>query len=478
MRAQTISVGNNMKIIVSALCSLWLGSFSLNAQADQHNNSALFQQKALTMLQKSVAIRTTESAGLVPELAAYLAGEFIAAGFAQADVQLLPMANTAALVVRYRGDGRSGKKPILLSAHMDVVEALAADWQRDPFTLIEENGYYFGRGASDNKFDLSVLSATLMRLKQEQFVPARDIILALSGDEEGQMLTTSALAGKHRALIDAEFAIVADGGGGQLSEQGEPISFVVENAEKTYATFEMTAHNPGGHSSLPRTDNAIRDVSSAVNKLFNYQFPVQSSALTRSYYTQTAALVGGAIGEAMLKFANNDKDQAAIDTLRQVPEYAGSLATTCVTTMLKGGHAENALAQSATATINCRIFPGVGVAKTLEQLKTVVKNEQLSWRVLDQPLESDASPMRDDVMNAIRQAVHLSYPGLPIIPSMASGASDALHFRSVGIPSYTFSGIFMKPSDNYAHGLNERVPTATLPVAMTMWYSILTELTK
>lgn len=454
--------------LLTALCT-----FSSQVSADDQQ---AWEAKALEMLKTSVAMRTAEGFGLVPELARYLKVEFEQAGFAPEDVTLLPFGETAALVVRYKGDGSSGKKPILLSAHMDVVDALPEDWERDPFTLIEENGYYFGRGVSDNKFGVAVLSNTLMRLKAERFMPGRDIILALSGDEESSMFTTSQLATTYRDLIDAEFALVADGGGGQLDENGQAIAFSVDSAEKTYASFEMTSHNPGGHSSLPRPDNAIADLSRAILKISEFRFPVETSPLTESYFRQTADLVGGETGAAMKQFANNPDDAQAVAILRSEPQYAGSTGTTCVTTMLKGGHAENALPQSATATVNCRIFPGVGVENTLNTLKQVVANDSITWTTLDEPIESPASPLRDDVFDAITHAVQASYPGLPVIPHMASGASDAMHFRAVGIPSYTFSGIFMKASDEFAHGLNERVPTATLPVAMSMWYSILTEL--
>ncbi|WP_417318607.1 M20/M25/M40 family metallo-hydrolase [Emcibacter sp.] len=468
-----------MKKILTGVLGMILvaGQVATPANASKEEKQP-FQDKALEMLKKTVSIRSVEGTGSVPEVAQYLAAEFKKAGFPDEDIHLLSMEGTAALVVRFKGDGRLGKKPILLSAHMDVVDALPEDWERDPFTLIEEGGYYFGRGSSDNKFGVSVLSATLMRLKAEGYVPGRDIVLALSGDEESLMATTRALATTYRNLTDAEFALVADGGGGQLNEEGVAVSYTVDSAEKTYATFEMKATNPGGHSSLPRKDNAIKDLSEALNKIFSYEFPVMSSELTRAYFSKTAPLIGGEIGEAMSRFAKNPDDKKAVVLLRSRPEYTGSTGTTCIPTMLRGGHAENALPQSAVATVNCRIFPGVGVQKTLDTLKKVVGNDALEWTVLDEPLESDASPIRDDVFTAIANGVHASYPGLPIIPHMASGASDALHFRAVGIPSYTFSGIFMKVSDEYAHGLNERVPVATLPVALKMWHSILTELTK
>lgn len=460
------------RVLITAIIA---GQVALSSQAFA-DDSQKWDAKALEMLKTSVAMRTAEGFGLVPQLAAYLKTEFEQAGFAAEDVQLIPIDKTAVLIVRYKGDGSSGKKPILLSAHMDVVDALPQDWERDPFTLVEENGYYFGRGVSDNKFGMSVLSATLMRLRAEGFVPSRDIILALSGDEESKMFTTRQLANEYRPLIDAEFALVADGGGGHLDEDGNAIAFSVDSAEKTYASFEMTSHNPGGHSSLPRPDNAIVDLANAILKISAFQFPVVASPLTTAYFSQTADLIGGDMGTAMKKFAANPQDTEAVAILRTEPQYGGSTGTTCVTTMLRAGHAENALPQSATALVNCRIFPGTGVENTLNMLKQVVSNNSITWVTLDEPMDSEVSPLREDVFGAITNAVQESYPGLPVIPHMASGGSDALHFRSVGIPSYTFSGIFMKASDEYAHGLNERVPTATLPVAMNMWHSILTEL--
>jgi carboxypeptidase PM20D1 len=441
-------------------------------------DKAPYQDKALELLRTSVAMRTSVGLNKVPALAKWLADEFKQGGFAAEDIHLIPVDDTAALVVRYRGDGRSGKKPILLSAHMDVVDARPEDWQRDPFTLIEENGYYFGRGTADDKFSVAVLTATLLRLKAEGYVPSRDIILALSGDEETLMKSTQALSTSYRYLIDAEFALVADGGGGALDEQGNPISFMIDSAEKTYASFEMKATNPGGHSSVPRDDNAIKDLMLALNNIFNYQFPVAYSDITLSYFEQIAPMIGGELGQAMLTFAKDPNDKKALKILRNHPEYVGSTGTTCVPTMLTGGHADNALPQSATAMINCRIFPGSSIEKTLNMLKKVANNEQLQWSIYDTTLESDASPLRADVFNAVGRSIHDHYPGLPIIPHMASGASDASHFRFVGIPSYTFTGIFIKASDEFAHGLNERVPVASLPFALKMWNSVLKDLTK
>ncbi|WP_339671843.1 M20/M25/M40 family metallo-hydrolase [Dasania marina] len=436
------------------------------------------QNKALSLLRDSIAMRTVEGYGKVPELAHHLQKQFLAAGFDQQDIQILPVADTVALVVRYRARPGATQKPILLSAHMDVVDALPQDWLRDPYTLIEEDGYFFGRGVADNKFAVSVLSATFMRLKAEGYQPARDLILAFSGDEETQMLTTQALAIEHRALIDAEYAIVADGGGGLLSESGEAVSFTIDMAEKTYASFRVTASNPGGHSSLPRKDNAIYDLAQALIKLDAFQFPVMESELTREFFRQTAPLIDGELGKAMSNFVQGRNKEQAIKLLRSKPDYVGTLGTTCVATLLSAGHAENALPQSASATINCRIFPGVGVEATLDTLKKVMANNALQWQVLDSPKESDASPMRKEVFDAVARSIHPYFPDLPIIPHMASGASDALHFRAAGIPCYTLSTIFQKSSDEFAHGLNERVAVHNLPRSMGIWYALIKDISQ
>ncbi|WP_262690621.1 M20/M25/M40 family metallo-hydrolase [Kordiimonas aestuarii] len=435
-----------------------------------------FRDKAHTILRDSIAMRTVEGYHMVPKLAHYLEELFLQGGFAREDVKLIPVGDTMAMIIRYRGNDSSGKKPILLSAHLDVVQANPEDWERDPYTLVEESGYFFGRGVSDNKFAVATLSATFLRLKAEGFVPNRDLVIAFSGDEETSMTSTKLLAKKYRDLIDAEFALVADGGGGLLDKGGKAVSFTVDSAEKTYASFTVTATNPGGHSSLPRRDNAIYDLAQALVKLDAFEFPIMYSDLTRSYFAKSAPLIGGKVGDAMARFADDPADLDAAAVLREQSEYVGSTGTTCVATMLAGGHAENALPQSATATVNCRIFPGVGVDATLETLKSVVANDALRWRVLDTPDESDASPLRSDVFSTIERAVHNRYAGIPVIPHMASGASDALHFRAAGIPSYTLTGIFMKAEDEFAHGLNERVPVESLSGALQMWHQILTDL--
>ena len=456
--------------------TILIGSLILMTAASSAQTKEPFQDVAHEILKDSIAMRTVKGYGQVPKLANYLKDRFIKAGFAEDDIMLIPHEETMALIARYRGDGSSQKKAMLLSSHMDVVEALPEDWQRDPYTLIEENGFFYGRGVNDTKLSVATLVATMLRLKSEGFVPSRDIILALSGDEETYMTTTKLMSTKYRDAIDAEFAIIADGGGGQLSEEGVATSFSVDGAEKTYVTFEVTARNPGGHSSLPRKDNAIYDMTRALGKLEAHSFSVLYSDLTLAYFAKAAPMVGGEVGAAMTAFSKNPKDLKAVKILRDYPEYGGITGTTCVTTMLGAGHAENALPQSAMATVNCRVFPGVSIEEIKAELQQVMDNDSFEWAIYDSTQESDASPMRADIFEAVERAVHAEYPNIPIIPHMALGASDGSYFRAAGIPSYALTGIFIKSSDEFSHGLNERVPQQSLPTSMRLWYSLLTEL--
>ncbi len=437
-----------------------------------------YNKKAFEIYKTSVEIPSVEGRGQVPKLANYLASELRKAGFPKKDIHVLKVGETAALVVRYRGDGRSNKKPISISAHMDVVEALAKDWERDPFTLIEENGYFFGRGSSDDKAGMTAIVANFIRLKKEGWIPSRDLIIAFSGDEETSMASTKALVSQYKNLIDSEFVLNADAGGGHIGEDGStPPSFGMQAAEKTYTDLELTVTNPGGHSSRPRKDNAIYELAAALVKIQQFQFPVQASELTRAFFKGTGSKVSGDLGKAMLKFADNPNDRWAIKTLRANPNTVGTIGTTCIATMLRGGHAPNALPQSATANVNCRIFPGTPVEKIIQTLKKVVENKSVKFEIVSEPTPTDASPLRDDVLAALRKAVDTRYPGLEIIPSMSSGGTDGMHFRAAGIPSYGVNGVFSKGS-SFAHGLNERMPVDSFYSNIEHWYVLLKEIAK
>jgi len=433
-----------------------------------------FGEKAFEIYKTSVEMRTAQGHYQVPKLTRYLASEFEKGGFPKKDIHVLEVDDTAALVVRYRGDGSLGKKPISISAHMDVVDALREDWERDPYTLVEENGYYFGRGTVDDKLGMTAVTAGFLRLKAEGWVPGRDLIIAFSGDEETSMASTKALVNEYRHLTDSEFVLNADAGGATIPEAGgRPASFGMQAAEKTYVTWDMVIRNPGGHSSRPRKDNAIYELASALTRIQEYTFPVSYNDLTLAYFKGTGAKTQGELGKAMSRFAEDPEDAAAINILRANSSYVGTLGTTCVATMLRAGHAENALPQSATATINCRIFPGAGVNKTLDQLKHVIDNSAIEFVLLDQPTETDASPLRQDVIAAVQKAIDIKYPGLEIIPSMSSGGTDGMHFRAAGIPSYGVNGSYGKNSDSFSHGLNERVLVESFYDNVAHWYVLL-----
>lgn len=463
------------------LFGLLLLAPGLAAQTSSADYTEPYQRLALEIFRTVIGYRSAETHGQVPGVAAYLADQFRAGGFAAEDVHVLPLTlpsgeETASLVVRYRGDGSSGARPILFVAHMDVVDALPEDWERDPFALTEENGVFYGRGILDDKFGITTLTTTFLRLKQEGFVPNRDLVIAFTGDEETGMLTARALVTQHRALTDAEFALNADGGGGVLNEAGEPESYLVQTAEKTYATFELTMTNPGGHSSTPRSDNAIYELATVLKNIESYRFPVQVDEVTRRYFEAVSALTGGEVGEAMGRLAKDPTDTWAADVLWNHPEHVGITRTTCVATMLRAGHAENALPQSATATVNCRIFPGVEVADVGETLRTVAGNAGLRLTVLDDPKASPASPLRDDVMDAVAQGIARIRPGTPIIPYMAPYGTDGKEIRAAGIPTYGVMGVFMKDSDQFAHGLDERVPVRSFFDALEFWHTVMRRL--
>lgn len=455
-------------------------SRGLTAQESSAAYTDPHQRRALEIYRTLIGHRSAAGHGRVPAVAEYLAERFRAGGFPAEDVHVLPLTlpdgeETASLVVRYRGDGSSGEEPVLLLAHMDVVDALPEDWERDPFTLVEEDGYFFGRGTLDDKFGVATLTSTFLRLKEEGFVPTRDLVVAFTGDEETGMLTARALVTEHRALTEAAFTLNADGGGGVLAEDGRPRAFLVQASEKTYATFELTVTNPGGHSSTPRTDNAIYTLAHALERLEAHRFPVRVNDATGRYFEATSRITEGEVGEAMARLAEDPDDERAAEVLWHEPEQVGITRTTCVATMLRAGHAENALPQSATATVNCRIFPGVEVSEVRETLRRVA-GDSVRITVLGEPLASPASPLREEVMEAVAAGVERIRPGTPIVPYMAPYGTDGKEIRRGGIPTYGVMGVFMKESDQFAHGLNERVPVRSFFDALEFWRAVLEEL--
>ena len=466
----------NQKLL-AAFAAVCISSVSVAADTPGTRPS---DRKAREILEKVISIPTELGRAKVPEMAEYLAGEFRAAGFPADDITVLPYTvtgdKTAALIVRYRGTGKSGKKPIVVMAHMDVVTARRADWERDPYQLVEENGYFFGRGTADIKSGVTGLTATFLRLRQEGFKPSRDLIIYFSGDEETAQETTVVTVRDHRDLIDAEFALNSDAGGGVLDDDtGKPLFFSLQAAEKTYADFTLTARNPGGHSSLPRPDNAIYDLATALGKVQAYAFPVMSNDITIGSFRAAGKTTPGELGAAMSKFAANPQDAEAAAVISKNPAVVGQLRTTCVATRLEGGHANNALPQSASANVNCRIFPGLKVADVGAKLQEIV-GSGVEVKELGKAMSSDASPLRPDVVAAVTRAVQKLHPGVPVVPDQASGATDGLVFRAAGIPTYGVNGLFMRPKDEFSHGLNERIPVEGFYSSLDHWYLLLKDL--
>ena len=452
--------------LVALLCSVAAPAQTLTGAEGQ----------ALEIARRSIGFRSVAGAGnQTPQLAGYFRDVLVQGGFDPRDIEIVPVDDTAYLVARLRGSD-AGAKPLVISGHMDVVEAKAADWTRDPFTAVVENGYLYGRGATDMKLDAAIVMATLIDMKRQGFRPRRDVIFELSGDEETAMKTSAAIAERFK---NAEIVLNIDGGGGKLREDGRPEFFTWQGAEKTYADFRLSVTNPGGHSSAPRPVNAITQLSAGLVRIGAYRFPAQLNDLTRTYFREAAKLKTGSVAAAMARFAEDPGDQGAIATLAADPATVGQIGTTCVTTMISGGHALNALPQRATANINCRIFPGVKPAEVMATLQRVAAEPAITFTdVSEGTVANDASPMRADFVAAVNRAMAKAYPGVPVFPAMSAGASDSMWFRFHKVPSYGASPVFIKESDEFSHGLNERTPVASIAPAITYYRSLLADLAR
>ena len=382
-----------------------------------------------------------------------MAARLKAAGFADADVQLLgPNPRKGNLVARLRG--RNPGKPIVLLAHLDVVEALKADWSADldPFVFTERDGYFYGRGTSDDKNQAAIWIANLIRYKQEGFVPARDIVVALTADEEGgDSNGVKWLLEHHRSLIDADY-VLNEGGGGELKD-GKAVAHGVQAAEKKYYSVALDVRNPGGHSSLPRKDNAIYQLAAALTKLAAFEFPVELNEITRTFFARMASLETGQIAADMKAVAQAAPDAAAAARLAAgSPMYNSMMRSTCVATQLTGGHAENALPQQARAVVNCRLLPGADPREVEQTLKRVVADEGIVFTTLWEPVASPASPLRPDLMAAVERHTTEMWPGAIVLPFMSTGATDGLYLRNAGIPTYGVEGMFTEANDVRATG--------------------------
>ncbi|MEP6883589.1 MAG: M20/M25/M40 family metallo-hydrolase [Gammaproteobacteria bacterium] len=445
----------------------------LHAASASH---AQAERQALDLAKQAIALRSVRGPGnQAPEVAALFKSALLAGGYRDGDVTIAPVDDTAYLIARWPGSN-SKLKPLVISGHMDVVEAIPADWQRDPFTAVLEDGFLFGRGASDMKLDDTLAIAALLELKRQGYKPKREIILEFSGDEETTMKTSAIIA---KQFSNAELVLNIDGAGGLLDKDGKPAYLTWQGAEKTYADFELSVTNPGGHSSAPREDNAITQLAAGLVKIGGYQFKPELNDITRGYFTEAARHEEPRTAAAMRDFVADPGDARAVAVLRANPSLVGRIGTTCVTTMINGGHAQNALPQRATANINCRIFPGHPPAEIMAELQRVAADPVIHFKDVSQgSVMTDASPIRQDLLAAVTKAIRIDYPGVPVFPSMSAGASDSMWFRHEGVPSYGVSPLFIKTTDRFSHGLNERAPLANIPPSIDYFLSLFTDLSK
>lgn len=417
------------------------------------------QAEARAIFQQLIEINTSYKEGSTSPAAHAIAARFLGAGFPAADVHVLGPAGDkdSNVVVRMQGSSKL-LKPILLIAHLDVVEALRTDWSIDPYKLTERDGFFYGRGTSDIKGGATTIAEALLRLKREHIVPERTLIMALTAGEEGgggyngiDWLITN-----HRDLIDAEWCINPDGGD-PLRENGKLIVRPVQASEKLYQSFNLTVTNKGGHSSMPTPDNAIARLADAIGRVSRFHFPVHLNETTRAYFERSAAIQTGALGADMRAIANDERNSAAARRLSSSPFYNAQLRTTCVPTMLEGGHAPNALPQMARALVNCRILPGETPADVRAVLVRVVADDSVKVESIESGKPETPSPLLPAVMSPVEKVTQRLWPGVPVIPQMETGATDGWRLRDAGIPTYGLSGIPLDVDDVRAHGRDERI---------------------
>jgi acetylornithine deacetylase/succinyl-diaminopimelate desuccinylase-like protein len=444
----------------------------------------VWQAKTRAFFQQAIEMPTVKGRGQMPKMAELVASQLKAGGFPASDIRIMPYQSlpgdqTAALIFRWRAD-RPTRKPILLLGHMDVVEAKRADWKYDPFQFREEGGYFYGRGTADMKNGIVATTTALLKLKAAGFKPDRDIILFFSGDEETVGRGATLASTEWRSLVDAEFGLNADGGCASYDRNFRPLGCGISTAEKTFQTYFFTAHNPGGHSSRPRPDNAIYDLADALKALQAHRFTPMLNDTSRGYFAERARQEGDSpLGQSIRRWLANPNDGAAADAIEANPLEVGLTRTRCVATMLQGGHADNALPQSAKATVNCRIMPGVDPKTVQAELKQLAGPKV---EVVADPdftgVPTPVSPLRPDVLKAVTAAIQRFHgPEMHVYPVMQTGASDGSFFRAVGIPVYDVDGSWgISPDDERAHGLDERVPIRAMYDDVLHWESILRDL--
>ena len=455
---------------------------STPASAQEESANAL----ARSIFQELIEINTTDSVGNVTTAAEAMAKRFRAAGFPDGDLALLgPNARKKNLVVRLHGTGQH--KPVLLIGHLDVVEARREDWSTDPFKFIEKDGYFYGRGTQDMKNGDAIMVTTLIRMKKAGFRPNRDIILALTADEEGGTANgVDWLLKQHRDLVDAEFVINHDGWS-VITEHGKPRYYELDGTEKVYGDFQLLVTNPGGHSSLPVPDNAIYALAAALRRLAKYEFPFELNTVTRGYYERMSTIETGQRAADMKAILRTPPDAAAVARLAKDPLDHSIMHTTCVATRLEGGHANNALPQRATAVVNCRILPGHSPEEVRQVLAHVVADPRITVKWIDddgqvQDKASDRKgypppPLQPAIMQPLEALVGHDWPGLKVVPNMQPGASDGVFTSAAGMPTYTITGIALDRDDVRAHGRDERLGVESFYKGNEFFYQYLRTLT-
>jgi acetylornithine deacetylase/succinyl-diaminopimelate desuccinylase-like protein len=456
--------------VLVALISLFVAGSSAFAQDNDATNKL-----AHDIYKQLIEINTTDSVGSTTVAAEAMAQRLRDAGYPASDVQVIgPNSRKGNLVARLRGTG--ARKPMLLICHLDVVEARREDWSMDPFQFVEKDGYFYGRGSGDIKDGDAILMATMIRLKQESFRPDRDIILALTADEEGGKFNgVDWLIKNHRDLIDAEFILNPDAGDFEL-DKGKKLLVGIQAAEKLYQDYDIKVTNPGGHSSLPGKENAIYELAEALTRLEHYQFPFELSEVTREYFKREADIVGGATGADMKAILQTPPDAAAIARLSESPFYNARMRTTCVATKLEGGHANNALPGMARANVNCRILPGHTPNEVQSTLEKVIADPKVSVSQIAAPgagLRSNPlSILQPEVMHAIEKVVNEMWPGVPVVPVLDAGASDGAISRAAGYTTYGIPGVFMDVDDDRSHGRDERIRVASFYSGVDFYYRL------
>jgi acetylornithine deacetylase/succinyl-diaminopimelate desuccinylase-like protein len=460
---------------VMLIFSIFLSFSSFGQKSENTPADVKYQKLSRDIFKELVEINTTTGKGSTAAAEA-MASRLRGAGFEANDIQVTgPDLLHKNLVVRYHGKGTM--RPVLFICHLDVVEALQQDWSTDPFSFIEKDGYFYGRGTTDVKCEDADLITNLIRLKQEKFIPDRDIIVALTADEEGGSNNgVNWLLTNCRDLIDAEFGINPDGGGGSLKE-GRHMALEVQTSEKIYASFEVTARNKGGHSSLPVKNNAIYELSQGLIRLSQFDFPVRLNETTHNYFEGTALKETGQVKSDILTILQNPSDTEAANRLAASSAYYNAMMrTTCVATMLNAGHAENALPQTASATVNCRMLPDDNVENVLANLKQAIADTLISVICTYSSFVAPLSPLRDDLRIPVEQICESMWPGVKVSPVMSTGATDSKYLRRAGIPSYGISGMFTDMDDVRAHGKDERIGVSDFYQGVEFMYRFIKEI--